>query len=403
MKKLFFLLLLSSFIFTNFLFAQDKIKFIAQIRPRMQFDNRDFNSATDMNTFSQLRTRLGILFTPIENMSAFIQIQDSRMFGTETSTLSNMSNLDLHQGYIILDNFFNLPLSLKAGRFELLYGSQRLIGPVGWHNVGRSFDGCVLTLKTNPVDVDFVATRTNETLLPGDSSDVFVYNIYGKVKALDNFKIEPFIIMENKNNFSFFRYTIGVFASNINKGPGFYHELEAAYQAGEQNSTQDISAFMVTYNLKYSFASQLIPSISGGIDYLSGDDGKDSEKYKVFNTLYATNHKFYGYMDYFLNIPLNTYNLGLMDIHIKGDIVPINKLKLALAYHLFNANADYTLTNGGTSKSFGNELDFTILYNYNKIAKLIGGFSFFTPGDIFKEKRGENTSTWFYLMAVISI
>lgn len=405
MRKLLFSTVLFSFLLTNLSFSGDigdKIKFSAQIRPRLQLSNRDFNSATAMNTYSQLRTRVGVMFNTGDNLSAFVQIQDSRTFGSETSTLSNMSNIDLHQGYFVLDNFFKLPLSLKAGRFELLYGSQRLIGPVGWSNVGRSFDGGVLTVKTKPIDIDLVAARTNETMLPGDSSDVFVYNIYGKIKSFENYKLQPFLIIEEKIADSFSRYTLGFFASNINKGQGFYNELEGAYQFGSQNASQNISAYMITYNLKYTFAGKTKPAVGGGIDYLSGDDGKDADKYKVFNTLYATNHKFYGYMDYFLNIPINTYSLGLTDIHIKGDILPVNKLKLALAFHIFNAGADYTLTDNSTSKSFGNETDFTALYNYSDMVKLVGGFSFFTPGAIFKEKRGENTSTWTYLMAIVN-
>jgi len=59
------------------------------------------------------------------------------------------------------------------------------------------------------------------------------------------------------------------------------------------------------------------PVLSAGVDYLSGDDGEDETKYKVFNTLYATNHKFYGFMDYFLNLPVHTYGKGLMDMHGK--------------------------------------------------------------------------------------
>ena len=54
---------------------------------------------------------------------------------------------------------------------------------------------------------------------------------------------------------------------------------------------------MFALNFKYSFKSPVKPAIGVGIDYLSGDDGQDADKYKVFNTLYATNHKYYGFMD----------------------------------------------------------------------------------------------------------
>ena len=59
--------------------------------------------------------------------------------------------LILHQAYFSVNKLFDLPLNLKLGRMELSYGPQRLIGAVGWHNVGRSFDGGILQLNTEKV------------------------------------------------------------------------------------------------------------------------------------------------------------------------------------------------------------------------------------------------------------
>jgi len=46
-------------------------------------------------------------------------------------------SFDLHQGFVTINNFFNFPVTLKLGRYEVIYGPQRLMGAVGWHNVGR--------------------------------------------------------------------------------------------------------------------------------------------------------------------------------------------------------------------------------------------------------------------------
>ncbi|MCH8942432.1 MAG: alginate export family protein [Bacteroidetes bacterium] len=403
MKKFTLLFLLFSLVFTDITFAQDKLKINAQIRPRFQYDNKDFNSNTGTNTFTELRSRLGVLFSSTEDLTGFFQIQDSRRFGSESSTLANSANLDLHQAYFSISNFFELPLNLKVGRMELSYGSQRLIGPVGWSNVGRSFDGSVLKLITKSVDVDFIVARTNESGFADDSLDMFLYSAYGNLKGFDNLKIQPFIIGERRAKVNFNRYTIGLFMSSKKKGKGFYNELDAAYQLGTQNTTQDISAFMAAYNFSYTFSSKVKPKLGAGIAFLSGDDGKDASKFKVFNTLYATNHKFYGYMDYFLNIPANTFGLGLLDIHAKASIVPFQKSIVSAAYHLFKSNEDYTLLNGNTSSSFGSEVDLTLSYKYSKEVKFVGGLSFFVPGDIFKEKKGKDTSTWAYLMAVVNL
>jgi hypothetical protein len=403
MKKVTFLLLLLSLVFSNFVFAQDNVKVDAQVRPRFNIDDKDFNSNTDVNSYTELRTRLGVAYSPSANLTGYVQIQDSRLYGTEPNTLTSTANLDLHQAYFKIDNFFKLPFYLKVGRMELSYGSQRLLGAVGWHNVGRSFDGSILSLQTKSIDVDFITARTNESGFAGDSLDTFLYSAYGNLKIVKKLNIQPFIIGESTTKTDFARYTIGVYVGCKDKKKAFQHELDAAYQLGTWDATTDISAFMVAYNLSYTFSSKIKPMIGAGVDYLSGDDGADASKYKVFNTLFATNHKFYGYMDYFLNIPTHTYGLGLMDIQVKGSIVPVNKFKLALAYHMFNANADYTLLDGSTSTTFGSEMDLTLSYKYSSNVNFVGGFSFFAPGDIFKETKGEDSSMWTYLMAIVNL
>ena len=392
------ILLLSSLLLT----AQNKIKVNGQIRPRMQVDNKDFNSSTGANSFTELRSRLGVNFSVSKDLSGFVQIQDSRRFGNEPSTLSDTKNLDLHQAYFNISQIFKLPFDVKIGRMELSYGSQRLIGAVGWHNVGRSFDGSVLKLVTKSVDIDFIGARTNESGLTSDTLDSFLFSAYGNLKVLNGYKVEPFIIGETRVHDNFDRFTVGLFIGDGNK-VGFSNELDAAYQFGTQMKDVNIAAYMAAYNLKFTFDTGRKPMIGAGAAYLSGDDGEDATKYKVFNTLYATNHKFYGYMDYFLNIPNNTYGKGLIDIHGKASIIPFSKFTLALAYHLFNSSKNFTLINGNTSTNFGSEIDITLAYGYNEFVKFVGGFSYFTPGDIFKEKRGEDSSTWTYLMAIVNL
>jgi hypothetical protein len=198
----------------------------------------------------------------------------------------------------------------------------------------------------------------------------------------------------------FSRYTLGIYISG-NVG-NLSHEVEGAYQLGSVNENTDISAFMLALNANYSFDTPIKPNLGAGIDYLSGDDGTD-DKYNVFNTLYATNHKYYGYMDFFIDIPNHTLGLGLMDIHVKADVSPINKFKTSLAFHIFNSNADFTLINGKKTTNFGSEIDLTLFYNYNSAVNFQAGFSLFSPGDIFKQTRGEDNSTWGYLMAVVNL
>ena len=404
MKKIFFILILISAFFSE-LIAQAKVDFSGQIRPRLILDDRDFNSGSGINSFTELRSRLGAEFNPINNLTGFIQIQDSRVFGTEPSTLSNTSNIDLHQAYFLIDNLFDLPLNLKVGRMEAAYGNQRLMGAVGWSNVGRSFDGLTLQFNINDAKLDLFAFREVESGQISDSSDQNVIGSFGEFNLFGGHKLQPFVIYYSSYSaaYPFNTFTFGT--NFLGKIGGFNHEAEFAFQTGSEvyDGPRSVSAFLAAYNFNYRFNSEVKPSIGAGIDYLSGDDNQLDNDYKVFNTLFATNHKYYGFMDYFLNLPANTNGLGLIDIHGHIGFVPANKLSIKAIYHLFNSAEEATFANGNTSKSFGSEIDLVINYNYNANVNFQLGFGYFSPGEIFETTQGKDASTWGYLMAVVNL
>ncbi len=402
MKKIFvILLLLSSF---N-LYSQDYLKFSFQIRPRFEIDNKDFNPSTNPNTFTQLRTRLGLTFKPIKNLYGFAQIQDSRTFGEEQSTLSNSKNLDIHQAYFVISDVFDLPVDVKVGRMELSYGSEKFIGPVGWSNVGRAFDGGMITYKNKNVKIDLFAIREYEKFNPSDSMDQNIYGLFADLYLLNSYKIQPFIVWQRINPTSYLdRATVGFYLKG--EHGRLMHEIDFGYQAGSifiGNRKQDVSAITFSVNGNYTFKRKCKPSIGLQLDYASGDDNVNDNNYKFYTTLYPTSHKFYGYMDYFINLQNDTYGLGIIDIVGKFGLMPLNGLSFNFNYHLFKSAEKYILNSGSTSNNFGSEFDLIVNYKYNDYTNFEGGASLFIPGDIFKEKRGKNNSTWFYIMAIINI
>ena len=377
---------------------------LGQVRHRFEANDRDFNNDTDAITFNLLRSRFGVRFLPVEHTEAFLQVQDSRMFGEELNTLTDgdADQLDLHQGYVKIANLFDQPVDLQLGRFEAVYGAQRLIGAVGWHNVGRSFDGVLLRLHPKNVKIDLFNWKVVEKLEPGGTGDLNVFGAYGDFQLIDKYTTQAFVIWQRANPSSELnRYTIGLYlnGTTANVRP----EIEVAYQGGEREGI-DVSALLVALNLGYTATGlALAPGLSVGVDYLSGDDDPTDGTFKVFDTLYATNHKFYGFMDYFLNLPTHTLGLGLRDVHAKISFKPHSDLSLRLAYHHFSANEDYTLVDGTTSTGFGNEVDLTLVFTYNQRVSFSGGAALFAPGPIFEETRGEDPGIWGYVMTVVNL
>lgn len=401
MKKIFLTLL---FVLNIPLLAQEGLKFSGQIRARYEVDHKDFKSSTDANTFALLRTRFNASFVPVKNISAFVQLQDSRTFGEEPSTTANFKNADLHQAYFKIENLFELPFDLKVGRFEALYGSERFLGPVNWSNIGRSFDGGLVTFKSSDVKIDLMVAREFEKGKVGDSTDQNIYALIGDLNFSKSYKIQPFVIWQRMQPTSMLdRATLGLYVKG--EFDGYYHEIDFGYQIGSFFSggrKQDVSAYTFSFGAGYNFGGALKPTIGAQIDIASGDDNAADNDFKSYTSLYSTGHKFFGYMDYFVNFPNDTYGLGIMDIIGKVGVTLIKDLKLNLHGHIFNAMEDYKLKSGSTSKSFGTEFDLVAIYRYNDNVSFEGGASFFSAGDIFKEKRGTDTATWFYAMATVN-
>jgi Alginate export len=401
MKKFVLLVLALTLLMSGITFAGDGdwLKYSLQIRSRFEMNGKDFDADTDLNNYTLMRTRLGLTFKPMENTMAFFQVQDSRVWGEETSTLGDGSAdaFDVHQAYFKIKKLFGANIALKLGRMEVVYGPQRLMGSVGWHNIGRSFDGVILSFYGEKYKVDLFNLKERERLEIGDDGDKNVIGLYGDFKLFKGETTQLYFIwqkLDETDDLS--RFTAGFYAKG--KTGGFRHELEFALQGGKI-AGEDISAFMAAANFGYTFKGNLAPDFAFGVDYLSGDDDNNDGKYKVFDTLYATNHKYYGFMDYFLNLPVHTFGLGLMDIHATLAIKPSAKTALALKYHNFQSAKDSVVN----SKNFGSEFDLTFKLKYSKTLTFVAGASLFTPGDVFKAAGREDSGNWFYLMTIFNI
>lgn len=383
-------------------YAKDNaVKLSAQIRTRGILDRKDFNNETPTHRSTLMRVRLNANFQATEDISGMLQLQDSRVFGTEPSTLASTDNVDLHQGYLYTTDFLVDGLSLKAGRMELVYGGQRLIGAVGWHNVGRAFDGTLLAYRLKEkLKVDLFATKQVQQADPEMSRDTGAY-FGGLYLTLYNFGVYSLLEMnrhqtlENMDDLQ--RMTLGT------HGKGSFgmldYETEAAVQLGTRTDPtakkqQAVSAFMLTGSVGYTLDIKQKPRIAIGYDYLSGQTPDDTD-YKAFDTLFATNHKFYGFMDYFLNIPVHTGGAGLQDLMLKFQILPHKQWTVKVDFHQFLSAQPVADMN-----SYGQEVDVTVAFGYHKALNFTLGLSVFLPDALMVSRFKDNSDmgVWGYLM-----
>jgi hypothetical protein len=383
--------------------AQNKqvpLEFDGQIRMRSEADGRDFDSDSDPNNYTFLRTRFGVNAMPAEDVSIYVQAQDSRALGIETSTLSDESNIDLHQAFFEVRNLWGKPIAFRGGRQELSYGHERVIGAVGWSNVGRAFDGVKITIGRKST-LDILAMTITERNTPAGGAatpvatagignpDLEFAGLYYQNRRKANYLMDLYVLAEvdsrqtSPGEKDLERATIGAY--NKGKLGALDFETELALQAGKITTAgirRDVLAFMLTGSLSHTFDTSRKPTVGAGIDYLSGMEPGD-DKYMVFNTLYATNHQFYGLMDYFLDISAQTNGLGLQDIMLKGGISLTGNLRGDLHIHNFR-------TAKGSEKNLGNEVDLVLNYRHSSVFSVLFGFSIFSPGDLMEARFGSD-------------
>jgi hypothetical protein len=397
------------------LISQDKSPwtFNGQLQLRHEIDGRDFLNKSRALNFSSMRTRLSVTNNFFDNASFLVQIQDSRVFGSEPSTLSSLDNLDIHQAFVTINEPLNIPINLKAGRFEFSYGTQRFFGAVGWHYVGRSFDGMILSIDP-AVKIDFFAltNKNNQTYIGNALPDIYhdslpsanswgIYGFWANKKINESNNVHLFSFYEANNNKTngtdpdLSMLTSG--ATYSGKFDNLNTTAEAAYQLGSKMN-KDISAYLISLQAHY-----LINSFSVGIggDIISGTAPDEQDEYNSFETSYGTNHKFYGYMDYFINVAANSNKLGLRDYYFKLKWIPENiNFNIAADFHIMTSDK----RNMESKNSFGNELDLTLNYLFNDKITLTWGGSIFTPGELMTDKFStakydkSDTAFWTYFM-----
>ena len=170
------------------------------------------------------------------------------------------------------------------------------------------------------------------------------------------------------------------------------YRVEGTYQLGDRDG-MDVQAFM--FGARVGAVVSDKATITVWYDYLSGDDDPTDNTVKVFNTLFATNHKFYGFADLFLNIPLHTGGLGLQDLALKGAFRPREDVNVGIDFHEFLFAKQGTMT----SRRIGEEIDFTVSHRYSANLTVQAGYSFIVQGEGFRDLgRLSENGQWGYLM-----
>jgi hypothetical protein len=331
--------------------------------------------------------------------------------------------IELHQAYVTAGNHKEFPLSAKVGRQEVAYGDDRLIGTFAWNNIGRTFDMAKGRWQNEWFGVDVFSGRP---VIPQDE----VFDVVNDYDWFSGFWANSAKIPKHGLDFYFLSrnasakapaavpspqfpqpsardiYTLG---ARIKSLPGelgnWDYTLDVIGQLGSfhdprpgaPQSRLEQQAYAVIAQAGYTFKDTWgTPRLGLEYDYSSGDDDPFDGKHQTLDNLYPTNHKFYGYMDFF-----SLQNL--QDVRMIFQIKPVPRLSVAIEGHAFwlanTSDSFYNVggvarggadpTPGGTGygvnpnyNSFvGTELDAIAGYALTRYAQVEVGYGHFFVGD----------------------
>jgi len=417
--------------------------FTSQIRYRGELDGRFFDNNAKPIFINMLRAQIGAKIIANDDISAFIQIQHSQNFGESNESAWNgtldgaSKNLNFRQAYLLWNNAVLENLSLKLGRMSFSTNTERIIGALDWHNVGRMYDGAVLSYGK----ADEVRLRgfgfllgTNELLMTAGTaqSPQALTGFDITLPQQDNLNIYLYHDRKNSQQQSstafqgetnpFRRYTAGVHAQHFFKENNIEYEAEFAYQFGEKdnagtNTSNSIKAMMGAAYIGYKNKES---SIGIGFDYFTGENTGTTDTYERFSHITFTIHKFYGYMDFFpfTVLPNNgirsapaIFNSGLISPYIRAIYKPNEKTSLYFSGHYFQAEQELFTSTEKFGNSLGMECDFVFDYKISPQLTAQLGTSLFIPGESLKSSNksvptrnlGEDLSYWAYSMLTFTL
>lgn len=375
-----------------------------QIRPRAEYRNGVLfprPAGAEATGFINNRARISMGYER-DRLSLGVSAQHVGVWGQDPQIDKN-GRFVLNEAWAQLD--FGSGLYAKLGRQTLVYDDERILGALDWNVAGRYHDALKLGYADakNKLDLILAFNQNDERTIggtyyaPGAQPYKTMQTLWYKHLCSSAFNAS-FLFMnlgleagdpETQHADTKYLQTLGTnliyTPAQWTFGGTFY------YQFGKNKSDRSVSAFLWALQAAYQIDPQW--KIGVGSDYLSGADGKG--KYKAFDPLYGTHHKFYGAMDYFYASGfVNGLNPGLWDNQVNVSYKASPKVNLSLAYHYFSITGDVYEKGKELDRGLGSELDFQIDWTIMKDVKLSAGYSTMLGTNTLKAVKGGSPSHW---------
>ena len=328
-------------------------------------------------------------------------------------TTAFVDEFDLLNGFadIMIPLSEQASATLRGGRQELIFGSQRLVGPGDFTQVPRTFDGGTASVRIAdwtiiPFWTEAVPIvhkyRFNES-----TSDNTLFGIFstGPLHVLP-VNLDLYWLDADNATATFNgttgrerRHTLGGRTWSKIGATGLDFEVEGAAQFGTIGRG-DIAASMATAVLGYAVPiASVSPRVYLEFDYASGDS-KPGGDVGSFNQLYPNGHSYLGYIDYIGRQNIMSPSAGLTT-------TPVRDLTLSLQQYVFwrasDRDALYSKSGGvlrpgtlTTARYVGAETDLLATYNFTRHLLGYAGYSHFFTGEFIRKTGPDKDSDFLY-------
>ena len=370
-----------------------------EFRERIEgFSNAGFVGERD-DAYFLSRVRLTATATGSQ-VAATVQVQDARV-GAKTVGPTGApfkSPFDLRQGFVDIGSA-TASVALRAGRQEIAFGDQRLVGHAGWLNAARTFDAARVTFRTAPAQVDVFAASVVRTLDGFDKSGngnrlAGAYVSSGRMVPLGT--VEPYVFYRRDRNQ---RAETGAFGTleQVTTGTRLVGRLPAALDYNVEMDVQrgslgpdSVRAWAGHWQLRHSLAGAGAPRIMTEYNFASGDADPADGVRGTFDQLYPTAHDKYGLAD----------QVGWRNIHhvrVGFDVTPFKATPITVNYHSYwlaeKRDALYAASGaplarviaGADSARVGHEIDVQVSRPVSPQLALTAGYAHLFAGPFLKQ------------------
>jgi hypothetical protein len=369
-----------------------------QLRGRSESQTSINFASGNEQLYELTRVYGGLEVRPTRYLTGYIQFIDTHALGLPLKYVaSNMRDVfDDRQAYL---EFHTKQVKVIAGRQELRYGSERLVGISDWTNNSRTWDGFLARVgDKNRIDVFSTSVvAVHPSSLDKHGAGLTFHGAVGTIGTwVPHVSIQPFVFVKA---FPRVQGANNVFGTQTTVTPGFeaagdyhggfnFHALWAIQRGSYSNESIKASAGVIKVGYRVgSIAWQ--PRLRGEYDYASGNPHTDPLRMGTFDQQYPSNHNAFGLTDLFgfQNIKEDRINLDLTPTGHLSVLLQQEWLQVASTRDNVYSGAAGVVASapaaGFLSDDIGREFDasakYVFLHDYMVINAGVGHFS---PGTL---------------------